>query len=244
LTVKVIDDPTINAFTLPGGYVYVNTGTILAADEEDQLAGVMAHEIGHAAARHWASTMTKATVLQFAAIPMILVPMSYPVYIGVMETYMNGVPLAFLKFSRKQEAEADFLGLQYMYKAGYDPDAFVAFFGKVMDQERRNPGSMAKIFADHPPTGDRIIAAKEEIQRLLPQRPKYLVTTSEYDEMRSRLQTLMAQGKRLQKGGNGQDNGPTLHKKTSEQTPAQSSGQSGQSSGSSDDSPPVLKRHD
>ena len=131
-----------------------------------------------------------------------------------------------------------------MYKAGYDPDAFVVFFGKVMDQERRNPGSMAKIFADHPPTGDRILAAQDEIQKILPQRPEYLVSTSEYDDMRSRLQTLMAQGKRLQKGGNGQDNGATLHKKTSDQTPAQSSGQSGQSSGSSDDSPPVLKRCD
>jgi predicted Zn-dependent protease len=161
-----------------------------------------------------------------------------------MEAYMNGVPLAFLKFSRKQEEEADFLGLQYMYKAGYDPNAFVAFFGKVMDEERHNPGSMAKVFADHPPTGDRIVAAEEEIQRILPKHPEYLVSTSEYDEMRARLQTIMAQGKRSKKGGNGQDNSPTLHKKTSDQTPAQSSGPSGQSSGSSDDSPPVLKRRD
>jgi len=245
LTVKVIDDPTINAFTLPGGYVYVNTGTILAADEEDELAGVMAHEIGHAAARHWASTMTRATFLQAAMTStMIFVPMSYPVHVGVMEGYMNGVPLAFLKFSRKQEQEADYLGLQYMYKAGYDPDAFVAFFGKVMDQERRSPGSMAKIFADHPPTGDRILAAQDEIQKILPQRPEYLVTTSEYDEMRSRLQTVMAQGKRLQKGANSQDNGPDLHKNASGQTPAQSGGQPGQSGGFSDDSPPVLKRKD
>ena len=244
LNIKVIEDPSINAFTLPGGYMYINTGTILAADEEDQMAGVMAHEIGHAAARHWASTMTKATLLQFATIPMMMVPMSYPVYMGVMEAYMNGVPLAFLKFSRKQEEEADFLGLQYMYKAGYDPNAFVAFFGKVMDEERHNPGSMAKIFADHPPTGDRIVAAKDEIQRILPRRPEYLVSSSDYDEMRARLQTIMAQAKRLQKGGHGQDNGPTLHTQTSDQTSAQSSGRSGQSNGSSDDSPPVLKRRD
>jgi beta-barrel assembly-enhancing protease len=223
--------------------VYLNTGTILAADEEAQMAGVMAHEIGHAAARHWASTMTKATVLQFATIPMTLVPMSYPVYMGVMEAYMNGVPITFLKFSRKQEEEADFLGLQYMYKAGYDPNAFVQFFGKVMDEERRNPGSMAKIFADHPPTGDRIVASEEEIQKILPKRPEYLVSTSEYEEMRSRLQMLMARGKRLQKGGHDPANGPTLHKKN-DQTTAQSGGQSGQSSGSSDDSPPVLKRRD
>jgi len=239
LTIKVIDDPAINAFTLPGGFMYLNTGTLMAADEEDQVAGVIAHEIGHAAARHWASQMTKATLLQFSMIPLMFIPMTYAVYMGVMEAYMNGVPLAFLKFSRKDEQEADFLGLQYMYKAGYDPSAFVGFFGKVMDEERRSPGSMAKVFADHPPTGDRIIASEEEIQKILPKKPEYLVSTSEFDDVKARLQTIITQHKRGQKG----DAGPTLRKREAPDQSSTSGGQQKTDSGG-DDQPPVLKRRD
>jgi predicted Zn-dependent protease len=239
LTIKVIDDPSINAFTLPGGFMYVNTGTLLAADEEDQVAGVIAHEIGHAAARHWASSMTKQTILQFSMLPLMFIPMSAAVYMGVMEAYMNGVPLAFLKFSRKDEQEADYLGLQYMYKSGYDPNAFVGFFGKVMDEERRSPGSMAKVFADHPPTGDRIIASEEEIQKILPKKPEYLVSTSEFDDIKARLQTVMTQHKRQQKS----DSGPTLRKKSTDKTTTDSSSKPS-TTDSGDDQPPVLKRRD
>jgi predicted Zn-dependent protease len=239
LTIKVIDDPAINAFTLPGGFMYLNTGTLMAADEEDQVAGVIAHEIGHAAARHWAAAYTKQTLLQLSMLPLMFIPMSAAVYMGVMEAYMNGVPLAFLKFSRKDEQEADFLGLQYMYKAGYDPNAFVGFFGKVMDEERRSPGSMAKVFADHPPTGDRIIASEEEIQKILPKRPEYLVSTSEFDDIKARLQSVITQHKRQKKD----DSGPTLRKK---ETPETSSTQSGQQKTDTDgdDQPPVLKRRE
>jgi predicted Zn-dependent protease len=184
--------------------------------------------------------MTKATILQFSMIPLMFIPMTAAVYMGVMEAYMNGVPLAFLKFSRKDEQEADFLGLQYMYKAGYDPNAFVGFFGKVMDEERRSPGSMAKVFADHPPTGDRIIASEEEIQKILPKKPEYLVSTSEFDDIKARLQSVITQHKRQQKT----DSGPTLRKR--ETPPDQTSTQSGQQqpSDSGDDQPPVLKRRD
>ena len=238
LTVKVIDDPSINAFTLPGGFIYVNTGTILAAEEEDQLAGVIAHEIGHAAARHWASTMTKATLLQFAMLPLMFIPMSAAVYYGVMEAYLNGVPMAFLKFTRKDEEEADFLGVQYMYKTGYDPNSYVGFFGKVMDEERRQPGSMAKVFADHPPTGDRIIASEEEIQKILPKRSQYLVSTSEFDDMKARLQTVITQRKR-----HPSDTGPTLRKRESTDKTSTDSGQNKTDSGG-DEQPPVLKRRD
>ena len=160
LTVKVIDDPSINAFALPGGFLYVNSGLLLAADEEDQIAGVMAHEIAHVAARHWASQMTKATLMQYAFIPLIFTPMSYPVYIGAAQALNFGVPIAFLKFNRSAEAEADYLGLQYMYKAGYDPNSYVAFFGKIMQEERREPGSVPKVFLDHPPTPDRIVKSE------------------------------------------------------------------------------------
>ncbi len=240
LTIKVIDDPAINAFTLPGGFMYLNTGTLMAADEEDQVAGVIAHEIGHAAARHWASTMTKATLMQFAMIPLMFIPMTSAVYMGVMEAYMNGVPLAFLKFSRKDEQEADFLGLQYMYKSGYDPNAFVGFFGKVMDEERRSPGSMAKVFADHPPTGDRIIASEEEIQKILPKnpstwcRPRSLMTSRRACR---RLSRSTSGSKRATPGPRcaRRDSGPTI--------PARiTSGQ--QKTDYGDDQPPVLKRRD
>ncbi len=237
LTVHIIDDPAINAFMLPGGFMYINTGTILAADEEDEIAGVMGHEIAHAACRHWASRMTKATLMQFSMIPLMFVPMTAAVYMGVMEAYMNGVPMAFLKFSRADEAQADYLGLQYMYKAGYDPNAFVGFFGKVMDVERRSPGSMAKVFEDHPPTGDRIIASEEEIQKILPKKPEYLVSTSEFDDVKARLQSVITQHKRQKKD----DTGPTLRKRS----PDQSTTQSGkQPSDSGDDQPPVLQRRD
>src|SRR5437867_9437914 len=175
LTVKVIDSPEINAFALPGGFLYVNTGLLLAADEEDQVAGVMAHEIAHVAARHWASQMTKMTLLQYATLPLLFTPMSYPVYMGVSQAFNFGVPIAFLKFNRGAEGEADYLGIQYMYKAGYDQNSYVAFFGKVMDEERRAPGSVPKIFQDHPPTPDRLIKSTEEIKEILPKREQYLV---------------------------------------------------------------------
>ena len=242
LTVKVIDDPTLNAFALPGGFLYVNTGLLQAAEEEDQVAGVVAHEIAHVAARHWASQMTKMTFAQFAMIPLMFVPMTYPVYMGVMEAYMNGVPLMFLKFNRGAEAEADYLGIQYMYKAGYDPNSYVAFFGKVMDEERRMPGSMPQVFMDHPPTGDRIIKTEEEIKQILPKKDQYLVSTSEFDDVKARLQQVISNRKRLKPGETG---GPTLRKRQpSDQTsaPTQTAGQSSGSSTAGDEQPPVLKR--
>jgi len=242
LTVKVIDSPELNAFALPGGFLYVNTGLILAAEEEDQVAGVMAHEIAHVAARHWASQMTKATLLQYSMIPLIFIPMSYPVYLGVMEAWMNGVPMAFLKFSRGAEAEADFLGLQYMYKAGYDPNSYVAFFGKVMEEERRVPGSMPQVFMDHPPTGDRIIKSQEEIKEILPKREQYLVSTSEFDDVKARLQQVISNRKKLKPGDTG---GPTLRKRQpTDQTTTQTQPQPQGTDTSGDDQPPVLKRRD
>lgn len=233
LTVKVIDDPTINAFTLPGAFIYLNSGTLQAADEEDELAGVLAHEIGHAAARHWASQVTKQTILQYAMLPLMFTPMSIGTYYGV-EAAMNGIPIAFLKFNRSAEQEADFLGLQYMYKAGYDPNSYVTFFGKVLQEERRSPGSVPSIFMDHPPTPDRIIKCEEEIKEILPKRQEYLVTTSEFNDIKARMQTVLTA--RLEN----KPSGPTLEqRKPRSQTKGQpSAGSSG------DDKPPVLQRRD
>ena len=239
LTVKIIDSPDINAFALPGGFLYVNTGLLQAANEEDQLAGVIAHEIAHVAARHWASQMTKATILQYAMIPLMLTPMSMGVYYGVMEAYMNGIPLAFLKFSRDDEAEADYLGIQYMYKAGYDPNAYVAFFGKIVQEQRRSPGSVPSIFADHPPTPARIIKAEQEIQNVLPKRSEYLVSTSEFNDMKTRLESVMSLRKKMDKS----ENGPTLQKRQPKTTTSPTTQPSGQQN-PEDDKPPVLKRRD
>ena len=167
-TIKVIDSDVVNAFALPGGFFYVNSGLILHADEESELAGVMAHEIAHVCARHGTKQATKGDIVQLASIPaMIFIPYSWAGY--ALYQGMNFViPLTFLKFSRDDEREADYLGLQYMYKAGYDPNAFVAFFEKVQADEKKQPGTIPKVFSTHPPTPDRIEAIQKEIATILP----------------------------------------------------------------------------
>jgi len=187
-TIKVIDSDDINAFALPGGFFYVNSGLILAADEEAELAGVMAHEIGHVAACHAARENTRANLMQMMTIPLIFMggPIGYAAYEGAG----LAVPLTFLKFSRGFEAEADYLGVQYMYKAGYDPQAFISFFEKVQAQEKKKPGTISKAFSTHPQTPDRIERSQQEIARILPAKAEYTVTTSEFDEVKSRLAAL------------------------------------------------------
>jgi predicted Zn-dependent protease len=185
--------------------------------------------------------MTKMTMMQYAMIPLIFVPMSYPVYMGVAQAMNFGVPIYFLKFSRGCEAEADYLGIQYMYKAGYDPNSYVAFFGKVMEEERRVPGSVPQVFMDHPPTGDRIIKSEEEIKEILPKRDQYLVSTSEFDDVKARLQQVISNRKKLKPGESG---APTLKKRQpTDQTQTQQAPQ-GQGTDNSGDQPPVLKRRD
>ena len=186
-TIKVIDSDEINAFALPGGFFYVNSGLILAADEEAELAGVMAHEISHVVAHHAARQMTKMNYAQLASVPLIIMTSgSYTGY-GIYEATQLAIPVAFLKFSRMDESEADFLGLQYMYKAGYDPQAFIQFFEKIDALEKHKPGAVAKLFSDHPQTPDRIGRSEDEIATILPAKPDYVVTTSEFDDVKARL---------------------------------------------------------
>lgn len=186
-TIKVIDSDEINAFALPGGFFYVNSGLILAADEEAELAGVMAHEISHVVAHHAARQMTKMNYAQIASVPLIIMTQgSYTGY-GIYEATQLAIPVAFLKFSRMDESEADFLGLQYMYKAGYDPQAFIQFFEKIDALEKHKPGAVAKLFSDHPQTPDRIGRSEDEIATILPAKPDYIVTTSEFDDVKGRL---------------------------------------------------------
>jgi predicted Zn-dependent protease len=184
-TIKVIDSDDINAFALPGGFFYVNSGLILAADEEAELAGVMAHEIAHVAACHAARENTRGNIAQIMTIPLIFIggPIGYAAYEGAG----LAVPLTFLKFSRGFEAQADYLGVEYMYKAGYDPQAFVSFFEKIQAQEKKKPGTISKAFSTHPQTPDRIGKSQEEIARILPAKQEYMVTSSEFDEVKSRL---------------------------------------------------------
>jgi predicted Zn-dependent protease len=186
-TIKVIDSDEINAFALPGGFFYVNSGLILAADEEAELAGVMAHETAHVCAHHAAREMTRANYAQLSMVPLIMLTgYSWTGY-GIYEAAQLAIPITFLEFSREFEAQADFLGVQYMYRAGYDPQAFISFFEKVQALEKRKPGMVAKAFSDHPQTPDRILATQKEIARILPARDEYTVTTSEFDDVKARL---------------------------------------------------------
>jgi len=184
-TIKVIDSDEINAMALPGGFFYVNSGLILNADEEAELAGVMAHEIAHVAAHHAARQMTRANYAQLGTIPLIFIG-GWTGY-GIYEAANIGIPMTFLQFSREFEAQADYLGVQYMYRAGYDPQAFISFFEKVQALEKRKPGLVAKAFSDHPQTPDRIEHSQDEIAHILPAKDEYTVTTSEFDDVKARL---------------------------------------------------------
>jgi predicted Zn-dependent protease len=170
---------------LPGGFFYVNSGLILNADEEAELAGVMAHETAHVCAHHAAREMTRANYAQLGTIPLIFIG-GWTGY-GIYEAASIGIPMTFLHFSREFESQADYLGIQYMYRAGYDPQAFVTFFEKIQALEKRKPGAVAKVFSDHPQTPDRIEHSQEEIARILPARDEYTVTTSEFDDIKARL---------------------------------------------------------
>jgi predicted Zn-dependent protease len=186
-TTKIIESDEINAFALPGGFTFVNTGLLLAADEEAEVAGVLAHETAHVAARHGAKAMSKETAVNLATIPLIIFGGYGAAGIGIQQAAGLAIPIAFLKFSRAQEAEADYLGTQYMYKAGYDPSALLTFFEKLQAKEATRPGSVSAVFRDHPPTGDRISSIKQEIETILPSKDQYVVTTSEFNNVKDRL---------------------------------------------------------
>src|SRR5712692_9279221 len=238
-TIKVIDSDEVNAFALPGGFFYVNSGLVLRANEESELAGVMAHEISHVTARHGTKNATKGELMQFATIPLILLgPGGWAGY-GIYQGLNLAIPVTYLKFSRDAEREADFLGLQYMYKAGYDPNSYVTFFERIQADEKRRPGTIPKFFSTHPPTPERIELAQKEIARILPDKDEYIVTTSEFDSVKGRLRNVMF-AKKVQDNQPGK---PTLRTKT-EQTDKQKSGDPNATTGGdgSDDDRPTLKR--
>ncbi|MGC8549789.1 MAG: M48 family metallopeptidase [Acidobacteriaceae bacterium] len=184
-TIKVIDSNQINAFALPGGFLYVNSGLILAADNEAELAAVMAHEIAHVAAHHAAREMTRMNIAQIASVPLIFMG-GWTGY-GIYEASNLAIPVTFMKFSRQFEAQADYLGIQYLYKTGYDPTAMISFFEKIEALEKQKPNIMARVFASHPMTPDRVEAAEKEIATILPPRREYIENTSEFERVKARL---------------------------------------------------------
>jgi beta-barrel assembly-enhancing protease len=220
---QVVEDEAPNAFALPGGFVFVNTGLLKIADEEDEFAAALAHEIAHVAARHLTCQATKEQLLTMLSLPAGAVLSGWG---GVAARQGMGIamPAAFMKFTRANEAEADYLGLQYMYAAGYDPNGAVSMFEKLEMLQRQKAGTFSRIFASHPMDATRIDKAQEEIQRILPSKPEYVVTTSEYHEIRERLITLQDQPK--------DDKRPVLRRAT------------GQPVDQDDDQRPTLRRKD
>lgn len=241
-TIKVLDNDEVNAFALPGGFFYVDSGLILAADNEAELAGVMAHEIAHVAARHATKNMTKAQIWNMASIPLMFI--GGPAAYAISEVASIAVPLSFLKFSRDAEREADVLGLQYDYMSGYDPQAFVQFFEKLNVEEKKKHSKLAKMFSTHPMNADRIAAAQDEIRKYLPDRDNYVVDTSEFAEVKVHL--LALQNANHLHGPQG-SNRPILLKRTGAETnadpdPSAESKASSPPPDKSDDGRPTLKR--
>lgn len=228
-TIKVIDSEEVNAFALPGGFFYVNSGLIKLAETESELAGVMAHEIAHVTARHGTRQATKGQIANLASIPMaIFLPGGWLGY-GIYQAANFAIPMTFLKFSRGAEKQADFLGLQYLYNSGYDPTSMVTFFERIQAQKKRKDGALAKAFSSHPPTGKRITLIQETMGEILPARPQYVISTNEFDEVKERLVRLTA-------GSRNQDTDPdrpTLKRRTGDEIDTE---------GVEDDGPPTLKR--
>jgi beta-barrel assembly-enhancing protease len=235
-TIKVIDSDEVNAMALPGGFMYVNSGLILTADDEAEMAGVIAHEISHVAAHHAVREQTRMNYAQLGTIPLIFIG-GWTGY-GIYEAAQIGIPLTFLQFSRGFEAQADFLGVQYMYRAGYDPQAFVTIFEKLENLEKTKPHLISKAFSSHPQTPDRIEATQKEIATILPPRAEYVVTTSEFDDVKARLARIENKRK-LNDGGKG--NQPTLRRASST---GGDPGSSGDPSQQGNDRPTLQRRDD
>lgn len=235
-TIKVLDANDVNAFALPGGFLYVNRGLIEAADNEAELAGVLAHEIAHVTARHGVEQASKGTFLNYASIPLIFLG-GWGGYI-VQQVAGLAVPLTFLKFSRGAEKEADRLGAQYMWAAGYDPHAMVTFFEKLQAKNKKKPGFISKAFSTHPLTEDRI----KEVQKLLvrfPEKTEYQISTSEFVQVRNRLVSLRAASRPLGRTDNSDNGRPTLKRR-----PQSDNGTAGDTEQSAPERPTLKRRPD
>jgi len=234
-TVRLIDSSEIpRAYGLPGGFLYVDSALIFAAESEAELAGVMAHEIAHVAARHATRALTRRRIYSFGGSLSLL---AGPV--GIVLNDAGGVagPLSVKKFSRESEYEADLLGIEYAYSAGYDPEALLSALEKLHAMEASRSATFAKVpgyhFASHLPfhdkvsrglsnyplTEDRIQRLQTEISTFLPGRNDYILDTNEFQEIKAHLVSL--QGPlQLRRHGEGEDpKGPVLRRPPPEETP-------------------------
>jgi beta-barrel assembly-enhancing protease len=237
--IKVVDTDEVNAFAFPGGYFYVNKGLLLAARNEAEMAGVMAHEISHVTARHATARMSKGQYLQLAAIPALFVG-GYWAQMGIQNAMGLGINLELMGITRESEREADQLGIQYLWNAGYDPNAFVSFFEKMQEEEKSKPGRLAGWFRTHPSTTDRIVAALNE-QRYLPEKDNYLVNSSEFDRVRARLQSIDNAQKSEAEGDAKEQKRPTLKRRTADGSPDPND-TGGEDGGADAKKRPTLKR--
>jgi predicted Zn-dependent protease len=212
--IKVVDSEEVNAFALPGGFFYINKGLILEADNESELAGVMAHEIAHVTGRHATERMTKQQLLQFATLPALFVGGGYWAQYGISQALGMGMSLAALGITRGSEEEADQLGTQYLWNSGYDPQAFISFFEKLQAKEKDKPGKFAGFWRTHPALDDRIAKVQEEIS-LIPVKDEYVLNSSEFERVKDRLiqidNNIMTPGAAGAEGGSKR---PTLKRRT------------------------------
>jgi predicted Zn-dependent protease len=235
-TIKVLDTQEVNAFALPGGFFFVNSGLILMADTEAELAGVMAHEIAHVAARHGTRQATRATLTNYLTLPLIFLG-GWTGYI-VRQSAGLAIPMTFLRFSRDFEREADLLGIQYLYKTGYDPTAFVDFFERIQTLEKKKPGTISKVFSTHPLTEDRIKRVQKNIQEYLPARPEYVMNTSEFDQVKVRLMAMDGRRKVDEK----EPDRPTLRRSPGRGTAVEGEGDTKKSEEDGDEGPTLKRR--
>ena len=222
-TIKVIDSPNVTTFTLPGGFLYVAKGLIMEVDSEAELAGLMAHEIAHVAARHATRFATQKSAWNLISVPLASLG---PAGLGARQIG----PLRLKKFSRDAELEADLLGMEYQYAAGYDPQAFVDALEKLHSQEIRMraranaqpkvgflarmslPHQIVQAYASYPPTEERILKVQMEISTLLPGRDNYIFDTSEFQEVKAKIARADRPILRRHRPGDSLANGPVLHR--------------------------------
>ncbi|HEV2913129.1 MAG TPA: M48 family metallopeptidase [Pyrinomonadaceae bacterium] len=254
-TIKVVDTDEVNAFALPGGFFYVNKGLLLAADNEAELAGVMAHEIAHVAARHEVERQAKLQLLDYGLLAGMILTGGIAGAV-IQNTAGLGEALAFLKFTRGAEEEADKLGVQYLYASGYDPNAMATMFEKLSSKNKKKPGFFAKLFATHPQTPDRRAASLALVARF-PEREEYIVSTSEFQRVKARLLRLSnaratTAGDISGKDDDGTPGRPTLKRRQPAPDDSSTSPDGSSDSGSDQSSPsqsrpsepPKLKRRD
>jgi beta-barrel assembly-enhancing protease len=239
-TIKVIDSDEVNAFALPGGFFYVNRGLILAADNEAELAGVMAHEIAHVAARHAMENQGKGSMLQYGLLAGII----FTGGIGgavLQNTAGLAQMLAFFKFSRGAEGEADKLGVQYLYASGYDPTGMSTMFEKLASQNRKKPGTLSKLFSSHPQSIDRRDESLQLVARF-PEKEEYVISTSEFQRVKGHLMKITnARAGVTTDYDQTDDSRPTLKKRQGESTDTPAAGTE---SSSTSEGPPKLKKRD